>query len=213
MKLPLRFRISWHCRNKGNLTVAGLEVPVDNGDDGLVVEVEHPSGDLHGPVHQRARGDTFPCEGPVQRASPGELHDQTQVGLLQTHPQQRHDVGMVEHGEEFSLLAHALQSLLRVLIGVPSGRLHRHLWAAPHCTVHFPESAHADDFLQGELWEINLQDWEKEDKDSGQSQSPETVLIFTELLHFFWRTLEVRVSPSGAGGDSLFYSSERPVLY
>lgn len=110
-----------------NLTVAGLEVPVDNGDDGLAVEVEHAPGDLHGPVHQRARRDAFPCEGPVEGAAPGVLHDQTQVGLQQTHPQQSHDVGMVEHGEKFGLLTHALQSLLRVLVRVPSCCLHCHL--------------------------------------------------------------------------------------
>lgn len=114
-------------RERGRLTVAGLEVPVNNGDDGLAVEVQYAPGDLHCPVHQRARRDAFPSEGPIEGASPGVLHDQTQVGLLQTDPQQTHNVGMVEHGEEFGLLAHALQSLLRVLIGVPPGGLHRHL--------------------------------------------------------------------------------------
>lgn len=120
---------------------------MNNGDDGLVVEVVHASGDLHGPVHQRTGRDAFPSEGPVEGASPGILHHQAQVGLLKTHPQQSHDVGMVEHGEELGLLTDALQSLLHVLIGVPSCCLHCHLQASPHGTVDFSKTAHADDFL------------------------------------------------------------------
>ena len=131
---------------------------MDDGDDGLGVEVEHAPGDLHGPVHQGAGRDAFPRQGPVEGAPPGELHDQTQVGLLQTHPQQSHDVGMVEHGEELGLLTHALQGLLHVLVRVASRRLHRHLGAAPHRAVDLPETAHADDLLQGQLGEIDLQD-------------------------------------------------------
>lgn len=141
-----------------SLTVAGLEVPVDDGHDGLAVEVEHPAGDLHRPVHQRARRDAFPRQGPVEGPPPGVLHDQAQVGLQQTHPQQSHDVGMVEHGEKFGLLPHALQGLLRVLVGVPARRLHRHLRALPHGTVDFSETSHPDDLLQGQLGEIDLQD-------------------------------------------------------
>lgn len=115
----------------GNLTVAGLEVSVNDGDDGLVMEVVHSSCNLHRPVYQCARGDAFPSEGPVQRSPSSILHDQAQVGFLQAHPQESHDVGMVEHGEELGLLTHALQSLRHVLVGVAAGCLDGHLCIPP----------------------------------------------------------------------------------
>lgn len=124
---------------------------MNDGDDGLVVEVVHASGGLHGPVHQRTRGDALPSKGPVQGTAPSVLHDQAQVGLLQTHPQQGHDVGVVEHGEELGLLAHALQGLRHVLVGVPPRRLHRHFGSLPHGAVDFPKTSDPDDLLQGEL--------------------------------------------------------------
>lgn len=131
---------------------------MDDGDDGLVVKVVHASRRLHGPVHQRARRDAFSCQGSVQRAPPRELHDQAQVGLLQAQPQESHDVGMAEHGEELGLLPDALHGLLQVLVRVTAGCFDRHLHALPHGAVDLPETADPDDLLQDELGEIDLQD-------------------------------------------------------
>jgi hypothetical protein len=153
------------------LTVAGLEVPVYDGHDGLAVEVQHATGDLHGPVHQRARRDALPGQRAVQGAAAGELHHQAEVGLLQAHPQQAHDVGVLQHGEELGLLPHALQRLAGVLVRVPAGRLHRHLLAAPHSPVHLPEAPHPDDLLQGQLREA-IRDM--------VLRCPQTLFIFDE---------------------------------
>jgi hypothetical protein len=37
---------------------------------------------------------------PIEAAAPGELHDETQIGLLEADTLQRYDVGVIEEPEE-----------------------------------------------------------------------------------------------------------------
>lgn len=144
---------------------------MQDGDDGLVVQVEHAAGDLHRPVHQDVRGDAAaPAggpgggggggggggQGPVEGTASGELHDEAEVGLPEADPVQGDDVGVPQHGEQLGLLPHALGRGRDVLVGILPRRLHGHLAAAPGGAVHLAEPPHADDLLQLQVLEVDL---------------------------------------------------------
>ena len=74
------------------LTVGRLEVPVDDGDGGAVVEVGDAPGHLDGPVDEHVGPDLPAAEDAVERPAARELHHQAEVGLLQAHAHQAYDV-------------------------------------------------------------------------------------------------------------------------
>ncbi len=162
------------------LTVAGLQVSVDDGYDGLAVQVQHGSCNLYCPVHQRVRRDAFPSQGPVERPAAGVFHHQAEVGLLQAHSQKTHDVGVSQHGKELGLLTDALQRLRHVLIGVPSSSFHRHLHLFPNGTVHFSKTSDTDHFLQHQLTEIYLKHWRE--RENLPQTLPQVFLMFLKSL-------------------------------
>ncbi len=144
------------CRTEGReLTVVGLEVSVDDGDDGPVVKVQHPAGDLHRPVDQNVRRDPSSGQSSAQRAAGRVLHDQAQVGLLQANALERDDVGVLEHGEEPGLVLDALGRDADVLVRILTGRFHRHHLALPGPSVDLPEPADPDDLLQTQVAEVH----------------------------------------------------------
>lgn len=141
---------------------------MQDGHDGLVVQVEHAAGDLHRPVHQDVRGDAAASagspgprgggggQGPIEGAAAGELHDEAEVGLPQADPVQGDDVRVPQHGKELGLLPHALRRGRDVLVGVLPRCLHGHLLAPPGGPVHLPEAPDADDLLQLQVLEVDL---------------------------------------------------------
>lgn len=139
---------------------------MQDGDDGLVVQVEHAASDLHCPVHQDVRGDATSSaggpgpggggQGPVEGAAARELHDEAEVGLPQADPVQGNDVGVPQHGEELGLLPHALRRGCDVLVGILPRRLHGHLTAPPGGPVHLPKTPNTDDLLQFQVLEVDL---------------------------------------------------------
>ncbi len=144
------------CRTEGReLTVVGFEVPVDDGDDGLVVKVQHAAGDLHSPVDQNVRRDPSSGQSAAQRAAGRVLHDQAQVGLLQANALERDDVGVPENGEEPGLVLDALGRDADVLVRILTGRFHRHQLALPGPSVDLPEPADPNDLLQTQVAEVH----------------------------------------------------------
>lgn len=124
---------------------------MDDGYGCTLVQVLHPPGDLHRPVHQDVWGDAAAGQRPVQGPTLSVLHYQTEVWLLQTHALQSDDVGVVQHGEESGLLGDTPGGDRDVLVRVLPRRLHRHHLIPPGATVHLPKAAHTDDLLQEEL--------------------------------------------------------------
>lgn len=140
-----------------SLTVAGLQIAVDDGNGGLLVQVLHALGYLHGPVDQDVRRDASAGERAVQRAALRVLHHQAQVGLLQTHAFEPDDVGVTQHGKQLGLLLDALRGGGDILVWVLARRLHGHLLLAPRAAVHFAEATDANDLLEHECAELDVQ--------------------------------------------------------
>ena len=149
--VPLHFSSSYthtHTHTfESLLTVARLQVTVDYGYHGLLVEIVHPACDLHGPVDQDVWRDAPSGQHPVQCPASGVLHDQAQVRLLQAHSLQFDNVGMLQHGEKLGLLFNTAGGGGYVLVRVLPSRLHGNLLIVPCAPVNFAKSPHANDLL------------------------------------------------------------------
>lgn len=123
-------------------------------DGSVVMEVVHAPGDLNGPVDEHGRLHLAAVEHPVEGAAPRELHHEAQIGLVEAHADQLHDVVVVEEPEPLGLLEHAVLGRVGVLAGVEPRRLDGDFAAPPVAVVDFAEAPDADDFLQFELFEV-----------------------------------------------------------
>lgn len=90
------------------LTVDGLEIPMDDGNQGSLVKVVHALCNLHCPVDQEVRRDLLACQGLVEGPSAGIFHHQAEVGRAQANRLWHNNGGVAQHGKQRSLLAHVL---------------------------------------------------------------------------------------------------------
>ena len=108
------------------LTVAGLEVAVDELHGRVLVQVVHAVGDLARPVEQHV-GRQVPADERLAHAAAARvLHHQAQVRLGDADRLQLDDVAVVEEPEQLRLATHALEVVARPL-AQRTGHLHRHL--------------------------------------------------------------------------------------
>lgn len=130
------------------LTVAGLEVAVDEGDGGPGVQVSHPPGHLPGPVQQDSGGHPAPRQRPREGPPRRELHHQAEVGGLQADGTQGHHVGVPQAGVEPGLPPQAGRPRRPC---VPPCRLHRHHLPPPGPPEDPPKAPRPDHLLQPQL--------------------------------------------------------------
>ena len=126
-----------HVPKQISLTIGWLQVPVQNGDGGLVVQVVHAPANLHSPVCEHRGADGFPLlQYPAERPSLAVLHHQAQVGLLQTNSLQSNDVHVLQEPEQARFLQDILSSQCHVLLMLYASSLHCHLATTVDATEH-----------------------------------------------------------------------------